>query len=157
MYTDLLALCLLNEVSVKDVKDFVDYHDKTKKIWLSLTISFDCRHRQRFSIQLKLKKKKEFENKKSTLPWRLFRTTYGYQRNDKAWTFAAIPRIHVTPITDAILTQIKAAPVLCCWLVTFCVLCNIWSVHFFLHYILWLRSLFIQLIINIANNKLNYS
>ena len=124
-------------------------------MWLSLTIAFDFRHRQRFSIQLKLKKK--FENKKSTLPWRLFSTACGYQRNDKAWTFAAIPRIHVTPITDAILTQIKAAPVLCCWLVTLCVLCNISSVHFFFHYILCLRSLFIQLTINIANNKFNYS
>ena len=32
MYRDSFALCLLNELSVKDVKDFVDYHDKTNKI-----------------------------------------------------------------------------------------------------------------------------
>ena len=134
---------------------FITTEQSRLAMWLSLTIAFDFRHRERFSIQLKFYGK--FENKKSTLPWRLFSTVYGYQRNDKAWTFAAIPKIHVTPITDAILTQIQAAPVLCCWLVTLCVLCNIWSVYFFFHFILWLTSLFIQLTINIASNKLNYS
>lgn len=60
--------------------------------------------------------------KKWDVPWRLLRTTYGYHRNDKTLKFAAIPRIQVTPIAEAILTQIRATLVLWCWFVTFSVL-----------------------------------
>ena len=68
----------------------------------------------------------------NNIPWRLFKITYGYHKNDKALTFAAIPRIHVTPITEDILTQIKVTLVLCRWLVTCWVLwgskhSHIWS------------------------------
>ena len=60
--------------------------------------------------------------KKGDVPWRLLRTTYGYHKNDKTLKFAAIPRIQVTPIAEAILTQIRATLVLWCWFVTFSVL-----------------------------------
>ena len=52
------------------------------------------------------------------MPWRLFKTTYGYHRNDKAFRFAANPKIHVTPITEAILTQITTKLPPCLWFVT---------------------------------------
>ena len=58
------------------------------------------------------------------LPWRLFRTTYGYHRNERACRFAAIPKIHITPITKAILTKSKATLELCCCLVTCLALWN---------------------------------
>ena len=58
------------------------------------------------------------------LPWRLFRTTYGYHRIERACRFAAIPKIHVTPITEAILTKSKATLELCCCLVTCLALWN---------------------------------
>ena len=60
--------------------------------------------------------------KKGDVPWRLLRTTYGYHKNDKTLKFAAIPRIQVTPIAEAILTPIRATLVLWCWFVTFSVL-----------------------------------
>jgi len=57
---------------------------------------------------------------KGYVPWRLFKTTNGYHKNDKAFRFAAIPRIHETPITEAILIQIRATLVLCCCLLALC-------------------------------------
>ena len=58
------------------------------------------------------------------MPWRLFKIAYGYHKNDKAFTFAAIPRIHVKPITDTILKQITATLLLCRWWVICWVSCK---------------------------------
>ena len=52
------------------------------------------------------------------MPWRLFKTTYGYHRNDNAFRFAANPKTHVTPITEAILAQITTKLPPCLWFVT---------------------------------------
>ena len=49
-------------------------------------------------------------NDKFTVPcWRLFKTTYGYYRKEKAFKSVAILRIHVIPITEVILTNQRHA------------------------------------------------